>query len=624
MSSIPDTTTGHGVGGVTGGSRSTSAATSGVKEDALANILPDPTNILLKRLENWNHTVSLLTDFVEAHLSTQKSISSGLEKTKKAISEAPRFDFVSGPGSPTGSGQTASSATAGIDSTLPSAASGALAAGAGSGTSGSAGVGSSTGGSAAGAGSTPSQPTGIAEAFQELRSQTELLINKSYEAEQQLRSAVLPQLETLKGDIEKHYKGFKGPGLKGQKEVQIAKQTTQKYVESLGQHVASFGAPASISASSKSDALHDPFVEHRLALNSLQDQVSKENSQVDAIVSVQNNFQSLERHIIQVLQQAASVIEQILKSYSTTNIEGYQLIAEKFNNIPADHEWNQFVSRNSESLIPANAPKRSVEGLTFTNIDHKATVPVIEGILQIKTGKLLKSYSSAYFVVTQSRYLHQFKSQDYTQDPTPELSLYLPGTVVGHPTSRDSGKFKFEIEGKAASKGISTKHTFTLKTTTYDELIAWHTAIAKAAGTFGGIDGGDVSSPTSPVAASVGSPASSTAPLAATGGAGVGAGLGESAAQGGQAAGIGAQGAQGAHAGGLQADNGGVSGTHGGAQPASAGYDVTSNQAHVTTAPATADPALAAANAATAAQDPAPAYSAEHGLASDVERVHIG
>jgi hypothetical protein len=474
-------------------------ASSGEREDVLVSEIPDPTNILLARLDNWIHVVQLLQDYVESQLNIQKAATSGLEKAKKAVSDAPKFDFA--PAAPAGAGVPDTAAA------TPAAAEGEIA-----------------------------PKTGIAEAFEAIRGNTEFLLNRSSEVEQQIKTAIIPQLETLKGDIEKHYKGFKGPGLKGQKDVEKAKQTTQKNIENLGHHVSSFGA----TSGGKGDYKNDPYVVHRQCLGSVNDLLVKENAQIEAIISVQNNFKTLEAHIVQVLQQAVSVLEQVIRGYASDRVESYETITGKFNNIQAEHEWTQFSQgRAGEVLIPDNAPRRQLNGVSFHNQDHKSTQPAMQGILQRK-GKLMKSYTSSFYVLTQARYLHQFKSQDFLQDPTPEMSLYLPECTIGHPSPRDSPKFKFIISGKDASKTISPKLSYTFKTNTYDEMMSWHEALAIASGraVVSPVTSGGPSEPTSPV-----SPVAATAgaTMVGAGAAGAGAaGAGTAAASNAGGTGIGA------------------------------------------------------------------------------------
>lgn len=428
----------------------TPTATANPKKDALASDIPDPTNVLLARLENWKQTVNILVDYFETLAATQKHTTAGLEKAKKAVSDAPKFDYAE-PSSPT-------------------------AAGAGAG-AGGAPDGSSALSTASGVGGESQEATGIAEGFANLRTKTDALINKPIETEAQFKQAVFPQLATLKGDIEKHLKGLKGPGLKTQKEVEKARSSTQKYIELLGQHVSSFGT----GRLEKPKNELDPYVIKREVLASLNEQVIRENTQADSIISTQNNFQTLERHIVQVIQQSVYIVHQTVCDYSSAQIETFQSISDQFQGIQPDHEWNNFVANSNGVLIPEDAQKRELSNLTFSNADHESTIPIIEGILQRKSA-LVKQYNSGYFVLTPTKFLHQFKSQDATLDPLPEFSLYLPDCSLGKAATQSSGKYKFVITGKEKGTFIAKKHAFAFKASTYSEMVAWHEALAKAVG----------------------------------------------------------------------------------------------------------------------------------------------
>jgi hypothetical protein len=52
-----------------------------------------------------------------------------------------------------------------------------------------------------------------------------------------------------------------------------------------------------------------------------------------------------------------------------------------------------------------------VEAIRYPNEEHHSTKPLKEGPLQRK-GKIMRSYNSAYYVVTPSKYLHEFKDLD--------------------------------------------------------------------------------------------------------------------------------------------------------------------------------------------------------------------
>lgn len=402
------------------------------KEEAILKDFPDPTHNLLHRLESWIHVVDMIDEYVDSHILIQKNITQGLEKARKAISDAPRFDYRVGRNS---------EATSPVGEVPPS---------------------------------TGSEEIGVAESFETLRTRTDGLINKSIETEQSLKSSVLPQLTTLKGDIEKHIKGLKATGIKNSKDIEKAKSVTQSSIETLGQYVSSF----SINTHSKLDYKNDPYVLHRYAMNALEDQIGKENNQIDALISIEKNFETLERHITQVIQQAVSLLDSALSNYSTLKVESYQTISATFSAIPADYEWQSYIKNPSSMLIPYDTPKRQLENIHFTNCDAPSTKPLIEGILQRKEGKLLKSYTSGYYVLTPSRFLLQYSSQNHVKDPTPDFAIYLPDSQVGEMSSRSSGKNKFVIQAKDTARTIGLGHkNYSFKTNTYDELTAWYSAI---------------------------------------------------------------------------------------------------------------------------------------------------
>lgn len=96
---------------------------------------------------------------------------------------------------------------------------------------------------------------------------------------------------------------------------------------------------------------------------------------------------------------------------------------------------------------------------------------------------MLKRYDTAFYVVTPSKYLHEFKTDDdFAKDPIPEQSLYLPDCLIG---AVDGSKFN--IKGKDASKGslgakMSMSHEFSFKAHTAADAAKWHQVIGSVAG----------------------------------------------------------------------------------------------------------------------------------------------
>lgn len=161
----------------------------------------------------------------------------------------------------------------------------------------------------------------------------------------------------------------------------------------------------------------------------------------------------------------------------------YSEIISTTQGVPLDFEWKGFVQRNNNTLIDPSVPQRNVSHISFPNQDHIATQPLISGSLERKSRAALKGYSSNYYVITRSKYLHEFKDDDdFRKDPTPELSLYLPDCTVGGINGE-----KFTVKGKDASKGkvgstLAMSHELSFKAHTSSDAEKWWSIIREAAG----------------------------------------------------------------------------------------------------------------------------------------------
>lgn len=266
--------------------------------------------------------------------------------------------------------------------------------------------------------------------------------------------------------------------VKNAKEVEKARNATQKYIELLGQRIAGFE-----SSGGKVPPAEDPYVIQRGIYYRLNKQVIEENNIRQDLISIQNNFAAFERHIIEVIQQAMASFNQFVGGQAQRDQSMYADMIATVQRIPPDFEWKGFVNRNGHLLVNPNDPPRKVDNIAFPNQNHKATQPLIEGTLERKSRNVLSTgYSTGYYVVTPSGYLHEFKDNDnFRKDPVPELSIYLPDAVVGAPNGP-----KFNVKGKDLSKTLGSKLTgtseFAFKAHTPEDAEKWVEIIKMAAG----------------------------------------------------------------------------------------------------------------------------------------------
>lgn len=271
------------------------------------------------------------------------------------------------------------------------------------------------------------------------------MVNMYADTEKNLKGSLLPTLERLHKEIKAKSKEVKSGAAKGAKAVEKARQLTQKHIELLGQNSASYDA----AASNKIEQHHDPYILKRGINHRLNKQVTEENNHRNDVLAVQNSFQQFEAHVLQTLQGAMEQFFQIVGGQLERQRAMYADILATAQRIPADFEWVNFAMRNDAVLVNPDSPPRSFESITFPNMDHKSTQPLIEGSLERRSRAVIKGYSTGYYVVTPAGYLHEFKDDDdFRRDPTPELSLYLPDCVIG---AIDG--VKFNVKGKDVSSG---------------------------------------------------------------------------------------------------------------------------------------------------------------------------
>ncbi|KAL9099842.1 MAG: hypothetical protein Q9163_004718 [Psora crenata] len=334
---------------------------------------------------------------------------------------------------------------------------------------------------------------GIAGLFENIRSNTQGIANSHLEAEKNLKGSVLPLLERLHVEIKNKSKELSKGAIKGSKDVDKARNTTQKYIELLGQHTAAISSSAG-----KVEPANDPYILQRGVKHRLHKQVLEENNNRHDLLAVQDSFASFEAHIIATFQHALSAFLQYVGGQAERQRAMYSDIISTAQRIPPDFEWKGFINRNSSTLIDPSVPQRDVTHISFPNQDHPSTQPLIAGLLERKSRTALKGYSTRYYVITPSKFFHEFDSDDdISKDPIPSLSLYLPDCTIGG----ISGE-RFSIKGKDASKGkvgsaLAMSHELAFKAHTAADAEKWYALICEATGAGAMHAGG--STPVSPV-----------------------------------------------------------------------------------------------------------------------------
>ena len=315
---------------------------------------------------------------------------------------------------------------------------------------------------------------GVSGLFEHLRTNTQAQSNLHTETSKNLMGQVLPILENLHAEIKSKSKELNSGAGKSAKAVDAARTSSQKHIDALGQHAASFD-----SSGGKVSANNDPYLLQRGTYHRLNKQILEENNSRQDTIGVQNSFAQFESQIITTVQSAMNSFNQFMSGQADRQKAMYGDVAATASNIPLDFEWNGFLQRNSNVLINPNSPPKTMEGITFPNQNHRATRPLIEGSLERKSRGIGMGYKSGYYAVSPAGYLHQFKDNDNSSsDPTPEVSLYLADCTIGAVDGQ-----KFTIKGKDSSGSkiaskMAMSSEFQFKALTSADAQQWHNVIA--------------------------------------------------------------------------------------------------------------------------------------------------
>lgn len=323
---------------------------------------------------------------------------------------------------------------------------------------------------------------GIHGFFENVRTNTHGISTLHTETAKAIDGQVMPILKRLHQEIKSKAKELNKGANQGSKSVAKARDHSQKQVEALGQHAASFD-----SAGGKIDnPANDPYVLHRSIKHRLYKQVIEENSNRSDLIAVQENFGQFEAHVVQTFNQAMTLFLQIVGGQAERQKALYTDIAGKIQSVPTDYEWMQFLHRYGNVMIDPSAPQKKPEEMAFANQEHKATKPLIAGTLERKSRALggLTGYKSAYYAVSPAKYLHQYEDNvdNGKNEPSPDMSLYLPDCAIG--AVKDS---RFNVKGKDVSKGkvgnaFQQSHELQFKAHSPQDAQQWWTIICQAAG----------------------------------------------------------------------------------------------------------------------------------------------
>ncbi|KAG7871875.1 hypothetical protein KL938_005397 [Ogataea parapolymorpha] len=331
--------------------------------------------------------------------------------------------------------------------------------------------------------------------FRLLQDQTESLIKQMGLAETTMKSQVIPQLKGLQSSISTKQKEFSHLCHKHEKEYKLALQQTTKELEHFE---LSITKSEMLPENAKLDFRHDPYFNKRILMSQADAQLQSEQKFLNFIQNSETDLRLAEIQTTQELKHIFELFSSTLVHLHGDYSKSFQMLNTHFQDIPNDLEWSRFLkvydnklASTSETLHDLSHPSsnrnhipephaRNLETVTFPNRQHFSTVPILEGVLARKDGKLTSKMSSHYYVITKNRFFFEFNSR-VCSNTQPNHVFFLPECTVKDLV--DSGPYRFKLHGKDLSSAfIKSSKTLVLEASSEDELKTWYNVLSELTG----------------------------------------------------------------------------------------------------------------------------------------------
>lgn len=334
---------------------------------------------------------------------------------------------------------------------------------------------------------------------------------RSMDFQTKVQTQILPSLKQLESEVEAKQKEYSSLSHAEQKDLGQLRNSSAKLSQVLDSAVQEFERGEQ--SRSRSDYKKDPYLVKKNLLRDAALQIKAENNRIEFLASGETSLRASEARILLELRRVFDLLTQFIDFNYGGTLHSFDTLRDVLNRVPEDLEWSNFVSRNKQYLITANANdetltktmsnlsvssspsarssyaqaavsdnpyKRNLENVTFRNNTHPSTRPTLEGVLARRetTLGLAGKFNSYYFVITPSGYFYGFPSRSIDSFQ-PNLVLYIPECESKIRNSASSGQFSFSLRGRDLSSLVpKPKKKYVFKASSAEDFDTWWKAIS--------------------------------------------------------------------------------------------------------------------------------------------------
>src|SRR5271170_4531857 len=248
-------------------------------------------------------------------------------------------------------------------------------------------------------------------------------------------SHIVPPLEKLRSDLHLKIKEIKGLSGDFKNSVPREQDHTKRQLTALSESLKS-----STDRPSDIQPKNDPHLVKMSFEKQLRHHLQEENFLHQAHRNIESSGRALEGLVVKIIRDAFSQYQEMLNAEATATSEFAATIGRTAVDLPVEKEWDAFVA-DAKDMVDPNIPMRQFKDIDYPGA-HQVTL-IRSGRLERKS-KYLKSYSSAFYILTAVGYFHEFKSSHMGDL---QVSLFLPHCTLGGHSAPSDKSHKFILKG---------------------------------------------------------------------------------------------------------------------------------------------------------------------------------
>ncbi|KAI9493218.1 hypothetical protein BDB00DRAFT_872524 [Zychaea mexicana] len=234
-----------------------------------------------------------------------------------------------------------------------------------------------------------------------------------------LKSNVLPSLSNMKRDLKGMIRSIRlDDRLKLSKLANLRREAKRRVLR-LDRQLAFFEQHPH-----HGEGKQDPWLINAAVVNQMLKVYHQTNKMHETILRLQKEVMISEQRIVQEFRQLCEDIVKVREQTSLGIDPSLALIMQSIEQLKANNDWDDFVGRFRQHLIPEQARFRHPNQLQYPNHAHPLLQPVFAARME-RNSSLLHRWHEYIYVLTPAGFLHEYRTTK-TYPARPDTTIFVP------------------------------------------------------------------------------------------------------------------------------------------------------------------------------------------------------